>query len=145
MNILNMWFNTVFCIWETFKRLDCFFLLKTWKLHYAFITKKQDHISSILASLHWIPVTTCFSNWLQNLISFKDLKGLIPSFISDLLMPYVAPHSLRSWDASLPAVVGDRAFAVRAPRLFKMAFYWFFKKRVRLPLWLLLKSDITFT
>ena len=55
---------------------------------------------------------------------FKSLNNLAPSYISDLLTPYIPSRSLRSSSQSLLVVprsiqksYGDRAFAVAAPRL----------------------------
>ena len=56
--------------------------------------KKQEHITPIFASLHWLPVR--FMNDFKILsFNFKGLYGLAPH-ISDLLPPYSAPRSLRS-------------------------------------------------
>ena len=58
------------------------------------------------------------------LLVFKSLNNLAPSYISDLLTPYILSRSLRSSNQSLLVVprsiqksYGDRAFAVAAPRL----------------------------
>ena len=58
------------------------------------------------------------------LLVFKSLNNLAPSYISDLLTPYIPSRSLRSSNQSLLVVprsiqksYGDRAFAVAAPRL----------------------------
>ena len=55
---------------------------------------------------------------------FKSLNYLAPSYISDLLTPYIPSRYLRSSNQSLLVVprsiqktYGDRAFAVAAPRL----------------------------
>ena len=78
------------------------------------------HISPLLFELHWLPV--------EHRIVFKILllvlNNLAPSYISDLLTPYIPSRSLRSSSQSLLVVprsiqksYGDRAFAVTAPRL----------------------------
>ena len=58
------------------------------------------------------------------LLIFKSLNNLAPSYISDLLTPYIPSRSLRSSNQCLLVVpksiqksYGDRAFAVVAPRL----------------------------
>ena len=86
-------------------------------------TKKRDHITPILASLHWLPVAFRV-DFKVLLISFKAQRGLAPSYISELLSPYDPPCGLRSAGKGLLTTRtatyvtrGDRAFAVRAPRL----------------------------
>ncbi len=85
-------------------------------------TKKRDHITPVLASLHWLPI--------QLRVDFKVLlfayKALYkaPDYICDLIKPYTASRSLRSSDQLLLSVPhsrcktkGDRAFLVVAPKL----------------------------
>ena len=86
-------------------------------------TKKHDHITPVLASLHWLPVNFRIQ-FKVLLIVFKALNGQAPSYISDLIHPHQAPRSLRSSGNALLHVPrsrlkrkGDRAFAVAAPRL----------------------------
>ena len=86
-------------------------------------TKKYDHITPILSSLHWLPITFRIDFKIL-LITFKALSDLAPLYISDLLKPYTPQRTLRSSDKLLLQVPysklrtkGDRAFAVRAPTL----------------------------
>ncbi len=86
-------------------------------------TRKYEHISPILASLHWLPVHFRIKFKIL-LFVFKSLNGLAPPYISELLHPYMPTHSLRSADQLLLNVPktkrklrGDRAFAVAAPKL----------------------------
>ncbi len=86
-------------------------------------SRKQDHITPILSSLHWLPVRYRIDLKIL-LFVFKSLNGLAPCYISDLLQPYSPSRSLRSSDQKLLIVPrsrlilwGDRAFAVSAPRL----------------------------
>ena len=84
---------------------------------------RHQHITPILASLHWLPV--CFRiDFKILLITFKARSGLAPSYIADILIPYEPARSLRSSGGALLTVPksrlktkGDRAFATRAPRL----------------------------
>ncbi len=83
--------------------------------------KKHDHITPILASLHWLPVSFRIQFKIL-LIVFKALNGQAPSYISDLISFKSKP--LRSANKALLYVPrsrlqfkGDRAFAVAAPRL----------------------------
>ncbi len=58
-------------------------------------SKRSDHITPILASLHWLPV--CFRIDLKILLlTFKALQGLSPCYISDLLVVSGPARSLRS-------------------------------------------------
>ena len=86
-------------------------------------TRKREHITPILASLHWLPVH--FRVHFKILIFvFKSLNGLAPPYLSELLHPYAPARSLRSADQLLLEVPrakrklrGDRAFSVAAPTL----------------------------
>lgn len=86
-------------------------------------TRKYDHISPVLSSLHWLPVHFRVDFKIL-LFTYKCLNGLAPSYLSDLIHPYAPSRALRSAD-QLQLVVpktkrklrGDRAFSVAAPRL----------------------------
>ena len=75
-----------------------------------------------LSELHWLSVEHCIVFIL--LLVFKSLNNLAPSYISDLLTPYIPSRSLKSSNQSLLVVprsieqksYGDRAFAVAAPQ-----------------------------
>ena len=86
-------------------------------------TRKQEHISPVLASLHWLPVRYRI-DFKVLLFAFKCLNNLAPTYLSDLLEPYVPSKTLWSSDQLLLAVPktrlklrGNRAFAVAAPKL----------------------------
>uniref|UniRef100_A0A3B3HMF5 Reverse transcriptase domain-containing protein n=1 Tax=Oryzias latipes TaxID=8090 RepID=A0A3B3HMF5_ORYLA len=85
--------------------------------------RKRDHITPILASLHWLPVHFRI-HFKILLLVFKSLHGLAPLYLSELLTPYSPARCLRSADQMLLEVPrsrrklrGDRAFAVAAPKL----------------------------
>ena len=63
-------------------------------------TRKYEHISPILASLHWLPVHFKI-NLKSILFVFKALNGLAPPYLSELLQPYIPSRSLRSADQLL--------------------------------------------
>ena len=86
-------------------------------------TRKYEHISPVLASLHWLPVDFRV-HFKILLFAFKALHGLAPSYLSELLHPYTPSRSLRSADQLLliePRARlksrGERAFSVAAPKL----------------------------
>ena len=86
-------------------------------------TKRSDHITPVLAVLHWLPVSFRIDFKILLLV-FKALHGLAPAYIVDMLTPYEPDRSLRSSGRALLHVPktrlltrGDRAFAARAPRL----------------------------
>lgn len=86
-------------------------------------TRKREHITPVLASLHWLPIHFRIQ-FKVLLIVFKALKGLAPAYITDLLQPHSVPRSLRSSNKGLLHIPrshlkqkGDRAFSVAAPRL----------------------------
>ncbi|KAF7651201.1 hypothetical protein LDENG_00114270, partial [Lucifuga dentata] len=84
---------------------------------------RRSHITPILSSLHWLQV--CFRiDFKILLLVFKALHGQAPICIGDLLSPYESDHCLKSSGRNLLTVPeshlvtkGDRAFAVRAPKL----------------------------
>ena len=86
-------------------------------------SRKYDHITPILASLHWLPVHFRI-HFKVILFVFKALNGLAPLYLAELIQPYTPNRSLRSADQQLLAVPrarlkgrGERAFAVAAPKL----------------------------
>lgn len=86
-------------------------------------TRRFEHITPVLAALHWLPVKFRVDFKIL-LLTFKALHGLAPSYLTDLLKPYVPDRNLRSSDSALLVVPksrlitkGDRAFSIKAPRL----------------------------
>ena len=86
-------------------------------------TKKCEHITPVLASLHWLPVQSRIQ-FKTLLLVFKALHGLASSYIADIIHPHVAPRSLRSSSQGLLHVPrsrlkqkGDRAFSVAGPQM----------------------------
>ncbi len=46
-------------------------------------TRKYDHISPVLSTLHWLPIKHCIHlNILLN--NYKALKGLAPQYLSEI-------------------------------------------------------------
>ena len=86
-------------------------------------SKKWSHITPVLASLHWLPVSFRIQ-FKVLLFVYKVLHGLAPAYICDLLAHSSTSRSLRS-DSQLRLKVprsnlvtkGDRAFAVAGPNL----------------------------
>ncbi len=81
-------------------------------------TKKRDHITPVLASLHWL------LDFKVLLFAYNALHNSAPDYICDLIKPYTAPRSLRSSDQLLLSVPhsrcktkGDQAFSVVGPKL----------------------------
>ena len=85
-------------------------------------TRMREHISPVLADLHWLPVSYRIDFKIL-LTVFKALNGLAPSYISDMLSFYAPARALRSTDAKLLRTptppqkkIGDAAFACYAPK-----------------------------
>lgn len=86
-------------------------------------TRKFDHVTPILRSLHWLPV--CHRIEFKILLFvFKAMNNLAPSYLSDLLKLNDCTRSLRSSQQRLLMVPrsrlktrGDRAFSVVGPKL----------------------------
>ena len=86
-------------------------------------TKKRDHISPVLASLHWLPVKSRIEFKIL-LLTYKALNGQAPPYINELIVPYYPTRELRSQNAGLLVVptvfksrTGGRAFSYQAPLL----------------------------
>ena len=87
-------------------------------------TRRFEHITPILAELHWLPVPFRIDFKIL-LLTFKSLNGLAPSYLSSMVEYYEPARSLRSAGVGLLkeshkaklVSKGDRAFVVRAPKL----------------------------
>ena len=86
-------------------------------------TKKRQHITPVLASLHWLPVRFRIDFKILTFV-YKARNNLAPPFIVDLIRDYTPNRALRSGDQLLLVTPttskrsrGDRAFAAAAPRL----------------------------
>ena len=84
--------------------------------------RKYDSITSVLQSLHWLPIAyRCQFKIL--ILTFKALHSQAPTYVADMLAPYRPQHSLRSGDQGELVVLrtrtkwADRAFSVAAPIL----------------------------
>ena len=86
-------------------------------------SRRTDHISPVLRSLHWLPVQYRLDYKIL-LLTYKALNGLTPVYIQDLIKPYKPRRSLRSDSKNLLYVPNSRrktyggcAFSVTAPKL----------------------------
>ncbi len=84
-------------------------------------TKKSEHITPVLRSLHWLPVTIRI-DFKVLLLVYKSLNGLGPKYIADMLTEYKPNRPLRSLGSSqleIPRVHtkhGESAFRYFASR-----------------------------
>ena len=83
-------------------------------------TPKCDHITPALASLHW-PLVKARADFKVLLLTYKALHGLVPTYLSDLVLQYIPTRTVWSQDAGLLIVpriskqtTGGRAFSYRA-------------------------------
>jgi hypothetical protein len=86
-------------------------------------TKKHDHITPVLSSLHWLPVPERIQYKIL-LLTFKALNGMAPVYLTELLKQYHPARPLRSTNHKLLEVpksklkrCGDRSFSRCAPVL----------------------------
>ncbi len=86
-------------------------------------TRMRDHITPVLVSLHWLPVSFRVDFKIL-MLTYKALHGLAPQYLSELLIPYTPTRDLRSSETGLLTVpltrlrlMGDRAFSSLAPKL----------------------------
>ena len=84
--------------------------------------KKVDHISPVLAHLHWLPVKKIIQFKIL-LLTYRCLHDMAPQYLSELLTWYTPTRHLRSSDQCLLTVpksrvksYGDNSFQVAAPR-----------------------------
>ena len=86
-------------------------------------TRRRAHITPILKSLHWLPVSFRI-DFKVLLLVFKSLNGLAPFYLSNLLLPYEPSRALRSSGSHLLIVpkvrtktYGEASFQYYGPRL----------------------------
>lgn len=86
-------------------------------------TKKFDHITPVLAELHWLPIKYRIQFKIL-LFTFKIINNTAPTYLKELLNPYVPARALRSSSQLLLVQPrsrlksrGDRSFAFAAPEL----------------------------
>ena len=63
-------------------------------------TRKHEHISPILRSLHWLPILVRIDFKLL-LLTFKSLNDVAPPYMEELLVRYRPTRALRSEDKGL--------------------------------------------
>jgi hypothetical protein len=80
----------------------------------------------VLTSLHWLPVKAR-DDFKVLLLTYKALHGLAPTYLSDLVLPYIPTSMLRSQDTGLFIVpriskqtAGGSVFSHSAPFLGKV-------------------------
>ena len=86
---------------------------------------KFSHITPVLKELHWLPIESRIKFKIM-LFTYKSLNDLAPSYLTSLLPLQQQSRSLRSSNSkslSIPRTfkvkMGDRAFSVTAPKLWK--------------------------
>ncbi len=86
-------------------------------------SRKYDHITPLLHSLHWLPIKFHIRYKIL-LLTFKALNGLTPAYLTSLLSRYNPSRSLRLQNSGLLVVPriakstkGGRAFSHLAPKL----------------------------
>ena len=86
-------------------------------------TRKFDHITPILKSLHWLPVPFRIE-YKVSLLTHQCLHGNAPIYLKELITPQPTSRHLRSGQANLLQIprtklrtMGDRAFCHAAPCL----------------------------
>ena len=87
-------------------------------------SRRSDHITPVLSDLHWLPVRERI-NFKFGCLAFKSKLLGQPSYLSDLLHPYIPVRNLRSASSAennfcVPFTrlkITSRAFSVAAPRI----------------------------
>ncbi len=86
-------------------------------------TRKYDHISPVLSTLHWLPIKHLIDLKIV-LITYKAMDGITPQYLSKILSHYSYPRPLRSQNSGhliIPRIskstAGGRSFFYLAPKL----------------------------
>ena len=84
-------------------------------------TKRRDHITPVLYSLHWLPISMRIK-FKVLLICFKCLNGLAPMYLSELLELNIPGRTLRNRNNTLKtkrssSKSGDQCFSIYGPLL----------------------------
>ncbi|KAF7702428.1 hypothetical protein HF521_001711, partial [Silurus meridionalis] len=86
-------------------------------------SRKYDHITPVLISLHWLPIKSRIDYKIL-LLTYKALNGLALQYLSELLYRYDPPCLLRSKGAGyllvpqiMKTTAGGRSFSYKAPQL----------------------------
>ncbi len=72
-------------------------------------SRKYDHITPILQSLHWLPIKFRISYKIL-LLAYKALNDLAPAYLTNLLSRYNPTRSLRSQNSELKTHLFSQAF-----------------------------------
>lgn len=90
------------------------------------LTKRRDHITPVLRTLHWLPIEVRVDFKILLLV-YKALHGFAPQYIKDLIQEYQPARLLRSSfqdtlhePKARTARYGDRAFSVYAPKVWNL-------------------------
>ena len=76
-------------------------------------SKKRDHITPVLVSLHWLPVEfRCQYKLLANV--YSALHGPFPDYLKELIVPYVPARTLRSQSSDMLTVPKTRTITYGA-------------------------------
>ncbi len=86
-------------------------------------TRKYDHISPVLSTLHWLPIKHCIDLKIL-LITYESLIGLAPQYLSELLSHYSPSRPLQSQNSGhliIPRIskstAGGRSLFYLVPKL----------------------------
>ncbi len=86
-------------------------------------SRKYDHITPILQSLHWLPIKFSIIYKIL-LLAYKALNDLAPAYLTNLLSRYNPTCSLRTQNSGLLVVAriakstkGGRTFSCLSPKL----------------------------
>ena len=87
-------------------------------------TAKFSHITPVLRTFHWLPIKQRVQFKMLILV-FKAINGLAPNYITNLVNICPSKYLLRRkneillepYNGKTKKTLGDRAFAVAAPRL----------------------------
>ncbi len=109
-------------------------------------SRKCNHITPILQSLHWLPIKFCMSYKIL-LLAYKALNDLAPAYLTNLLWCYNPTRSLKSQNSGLLVVPriakstkGAGTFSYLAPKVWNSLPDNFRGFRHTLSIWIYIKD-----
>ena len=81
-------------------------------------TRKFDHITPVRRELHWLPIRERIQ-YKTALLTWKAHNNMAPSYISELLTPYIPPRTLRSSDECLLETAKNILYFLRWSRILR--------------------------
>ncbi len=87
----------------------------------VFSEPKRAHVTPLLISLHWLPVTACIK-FKTLMLAYRTATGSEPSFFNSLITIYIPSRSLRSAGEHRLVVAITERLKIHSPERFHSVF-----------------------